>query len=319
MIGVEQNPPVPSVGSTAGMAMVAAASADLAAEATARAATVATPTATTPTKTTPRRRRFTAGTVLPPIGFAALVVAGWYVITYAVLDKSRRFLLPPPHEVVIKGFGDAKVRGDILDASWQSLKVALIGLAIAFLISSTLAVLMAQARWIERSLYPWAVFLQTIPVLAIVPVIGFWFGYELTARVVVCVIIAMFPLIINPLQGLLDADRGLHDLMTLAKASRLTRLVKLQIPSAMPQVFVGLQSAAGLSIVGSVIGDFYFGRGAIGLGLLLSRYSSRLASAEMLATVFAACLLGVVAFWVFGILGRRVCGRWSEAWGARER
>ena len=198
--------------------------------------------------------------------------------------------------------------------------MALIGLGIAFVIASTLAVLMAQAQ-LDRAL---AVPVggrscRPIPVLAIVPVIGFWFGYELTARVVVCVIIAMFPLIINPLQGLLDADRGLHDLMTLAKASRMTRLVKLQIPSAMPQVFVGLQSAAGLSIVGSVIGDFFFGRGAIGLGLLLSRYSSRLASAEMLATVFAACLLGVVAFWVFGLLGRRMVGRWSEAWGARER
>lgn len=76
MIGVEQSPPVPSVGSTAGMAMVAAASAELAAEATARTETTTAPTTTATTTTAPRRRRFTAGTVLPPIGFAALVVAG---------------------------------------------------------------------------------------------------------------------------------------------------------------------------------------------------------------------------------------------------
>lgn len=266
-----------------------------------------------------RRRLPPIGVVLPPLAVAVLIVAVWYLVSYLVLDPTRQFLLPPPHDVVLKGFIAADARADILAAGWQSLKVALIGLGLAFVFASTLAVLMAQARWIERSLYPWAIFLQTIPVLAIVPVIGFWFGYELTARVVVCVIIAMFPLIINPLQGLLDADRGLHDLLTLAKASRWTRLIKLQIPSALPQVFVGLQSAAGLSIVGAVVGDFYFGRGAIGLGLLLSRYSSRLDSAEMLATVFAACLLGVVVFWVFGFLGRRAVGRWSEAWSARER
>lgn len=275
-----------------------------------------------PEATSPRAGRWPRpglASVLPPLGVAALVVAAWYLVSYVVLAPDRRFLLPPPHEVLIEGFLDTDVLGEIVAASWQTLKVALIGLAIAFVIGSSVAILMAQARWIERSLYPWAILLQTVPILAIVPVIGFWFGYEITARVVVCVIIAMFPLIINPLQGLLDADRGLHDLLTLAKASRLTRLIKLQIPSALPQVFVGLQSAAGLSIVGAVVGDFFFGRGAMGLGLLLTRYTSRLQSAEMLATVFASCLLGVVVFWIFGALGRRVVGPWSDAWGARER
>ncbi|GAB2826737.1 ABC transporter permease [Actinocorallia aurea] len=263
--------------------------------------------------------RLAARRILPPLGVFALIIAGWYLVTYGLLAEDRRFLLPPPDEVVTEGFLDERVRADILGASWETLKAALLGLAIAFVVGSLLAVLMAQARWIERSLYPWVVFLQTIPILAIVPVIGFWFGYELTARVVVCVIISLFPLVINPLQGLLGADRGLHDLLTLARAGRLTRLVKLQIPAALPQVFVGLQTAAGLSIVGAVVGDFFFGRGAIGLGLLLSRYSGRLQSAEMLATVFAAAVLGVVVFWVFGALGRRVVGGWSEAWGAGDR
>ncbi|MEO3785457.1 ABC transporter permease [Actinocorallia sp. B10E7] len=263
------------------------------------------------------KRRLVLG--LPPLGVLVLILAGWYLTTYRILEPDRRFLLPPPHEVIAEGFLEAKIRMDILEAGWVTLKAALIGLAIAFVIGSVLAVLMAQARWVERSLYPWVIFLQTIPILAIVPVIGFWFGYELTARVVVCVIIAVFPLVINPLQGLLGVERGLHDLLTLARAKPFTRLVKLQIPAAMPQVFVGLQSAAGLAIVGAVVGDFFFGRGEIGLGLLLSRYSSRLESAEMLATVFAAAILGMAVFWVFGALGRRLVGRWSDAWGAAER
>lgn len=262
------------------------------------------------------RRRFSE--IVPPLIVFLVVIAAWYVVSYFVLEPSKSFLLPMPHEVIIEGFAAEKTRADILAATWETAKVAIIGLVIAFVIGSVTAVLMSQAKWIERSLYPYAVFLQTVPILALVPVIGFWFGFELPSRVVVCVIIALFPLIINPLKGLLDADRGLHDLLTLSGASRWTRLRKLQIRSAMPQVFIGLQTAAGLSVVGAVVGDFFFGRGAIGLGLLLSRYSSRLQSAEMLATVLAACALGLIAFWLFGALGRRIVGRWSDAWGANE-
>lgn len=253
----------------------------------------------------------------PPLAVAAGVLAAWYLVSYAILDESEKFLLPPPHEVLAEGFLDSAVRADILDATWVTARVALIGLGVAVLIGFTMALAMASAKWVERSLYPWAILLQTVPILAIVPVIGFWFGFDTFARVVVVVIIALFPLIINPLQGLLGADHGLHDLFTLAGATSFVRMLKLQIPASLPDVFVGLQTAAGLSIVGATVGDYFFGRGQIGLGMLLSRYSSRLQSAEMLATVFVACLLGVVAFWIFGALGRRMVGSWSPAWGAR--
>lgn len=253
---------------------------------------------------------------LPPSLVLAGVLGVWYLVSYHVLEVKRRFLLPPPHEVVEEGFLAEKARTDILDGLWVSTEVALMGLLIAFVLGSLLAVLMSQAKWIERSIYPYAVFLQTVPILALVPLLGFWFGFGTTPRVTVCVIISIFPLIINPLQGLLDADRGLHDLLSLSGASRWTRLVKLQIPSALPEFFTGLRSAAGLSVVGAVVGDFYFGRGETGLGLLISRYSSRLQSQEMLATVMVACALGLVVFWFFGALGRRLVGGWSDAWKA---
>lgn len=260
--------------------------------------------------------RRVARSVLPPLVLAAALVGVWYYVSDVVLKPSRRFLLPPPHQIFTKGFADSAVRAQILRATWVTTKEALIGLAIAVAIGSLLAVLMAQANWVKRSVYPWIVVLQTIPTLAMIPVIGFWFGYSLTPRVTVCVIITMFPLVINPLQGMLGASRGLHDLLTLGGASRLTRLVQLQIPAALPDFFTGLQSAAGLSVVGATVGDFFFGRGDIGLGLLISRYTQRLESAPMLAVVFATCVLGVVVFLAFGALGRRVVGAWSEAWGA---
>ena len=255
--------------------------------------------------------------VLPPLVVFGAVMGAWYFTSYVVLDETEKFLLPPPHEVVSDAFFESEIRADILDATWVSAKVAAIGLAVSIGIGFVTAIAMSRAKWIERSLYPWVILLQTVPILAIVPVIGFWFGFNLFPRVVVVVIIALFPLIINTLQGLQSPDPGLHDLFTLARSGGARRLTKLQLPAAMPDMFVGLQSAAGLAVVGATVGDYFFGRGQIGLGMLIARYSSRLQSAEMLATVFVACWLGIAAFWIFGALGRRMVGAWSPAWGAR--
>lgn len=250
----------------------------------------------------------------PPLVVLGLVIGLWYLMTYVVLEPDRRFLLPAPHAVVAEGLLASEPRGEILGALALSGWVAFLGLAISFVFGTALAIVMSQAKWIERSLYPYAVIMQTIPILAIVPLLGFWFGFGMMPRVIVCVIISIFPLIINTLTGLLDADRGLHDLMTLHNASRWTRLVRLQLPSALPDIFIGLRSAAGLSVIGAIVGDFFFGRGPLGLGLLINRYSSRLRSEELLAAVLVACAFGVVVFSLFGALGRRIVGDWSEAW-----
>ena len=254
----------------------------------------------------------------PPVAVFFFVIGLWYVVTYFILDADRRWLLPPPHEVVAEGILVPATFADILGGLWQSTKVAVIGLLIAFVVGFAMALAMSQAKWVERSLYPWAVASQTIPILALVPMIGFWFGFGITARVIVCFIIALFPIIINSLNGLLSAERGLHELFTLHEADRRTRTTKLQIPAAWPDIFVGLRTAAGLSVIGAIVGDFFFGRGTPGLGLLLERYASRLQSAELLATVFVACLLGLFVFWGFGFLGRRIVGDWDPSW-AEER
>jgi NitT/TauT family transport system permease protein len=250
----------------------------------------------------------------PPLLVFLAGIGLWYAMTYLVLAPNRRFLLPPPHAVVRDGFLVGATRAELFKGLVVSAKVAFIGLAVAFAIGIVVAILMSQAKWIERSLYPWAVFLQTVPILALVPLLGFWFGFGLMSRVIVCVIISLFPIIINTLNGLLGADRRLHDLLTLHNASRWTRLTKLQMPTALPDVFIGLRTSAGLSVIGAIVGDFFFGRGEKGLGLLLVQYSRRLQSEELLATVIVACGFGVVVFTLFGVLGRRLVGTWSEAW-----
>ena len=258
------------------------------------------------------RRREAAETILPPLVLGVGVIGFWYYISFIVIDESRRFLMRPMHDVVDVGFLDSTNFSEMLSGLWSSTKVALIGLAIAISIGFFLATMMSQAKIVERAVFPFAVTLQAIPILAIVPLIGFWWGYGQTSRVVVCIIISLFPIIMNTLFGLLSADRAMHDLFTLHHANRVTRLRKLMFPAALPAVFAGLRISAGLSVIGAIVGDFFFGRGEVGIGQLLRRYANNLQGEELLAAVMLSSALGIVVFWTFGWLQNVIIGKWHE-------
>ncbi|MFL6130109.1 MAG: ABC transporter permease, partial [Mycobacteriales bacterium] len=156
---------------------------------------------------------------LPPVLLFAAIVGIWYLVSYRVLDPDRRFLLPPPHRVVQVAFLDRGNAEVLLRALALTAGVAMAGLAVAIVLGISIGVLMSQAPWIERAVYPWAVVLQTIPILALVPLIGFWFDFGLFSRVLVCVLIAVFPIISTTLFGLRSVDRSNHDLFTLYGAA----------------------------------------------------------------------------------------------------
>ena len=260
---------------------------------------------------TPRRRR--AGRLAgwaPPVVMFGVFVGIWYLISEVVLDDQRRFLLPPPDDVIAVAFLDPANRASLLDGLALSAGIAMAGLAIATVLGLAIGIAMSQARWVERTLYPYAVVLQCIPTLALVPVIGFWFDFGLASRLIVTVAIAVFPVISSTLFGLQSADRSQHDLLTLHRAGRLTRLIKLQLPNAMPAILTGLQVAATLAVVGAVVGDFFFRQGDAGIGVLIDLYRARLQSEQLFGAAILACLLGVVVFSAFGLLNRLVTGGW---------
>ena len=252
-------------------------------------------------------------TLLPPALVFVLAVAGWYAVSYLVLSPDERFLLPPPHDVVRVGFLDRDNLVELLLALGLSARVAMLGLAVAVVAGVAVAVLMSQARWVERSFYPYAVILQTVPILALVPMFGFWFGFGFFSRVLVCVLIGIFPIIANTLFGLRSVADSYHDLFTLNRAARLTRLVKLQIPAAAPSIFTGLRIAAGLSVIGAIVGDFFFKQGQPGIGILIELYRQRLQSEQLFAAVILSSLFGLVVFWGFGFLARWAVGGWHES------
>ena len=258
------------------------------------------------------RARWFAETILPPLGLGLIIIGLWYFVTYVTLEPERRFLLRPPHEVINVGILDTDNLTEILKGLWSSTRVALIGLWWSIWIGFTLATIMSQAKVAERAIFPFMVTLQAIPILAIVPLLGFWFGTGQTSRLVVCVIISLFPIIVNTLFGLQSADAGSHDLFTLHHAGRLVRLRKLMFPAAAPAIFAGLRISAGLSVIGAIVGDFFFGRGDVGIGQLLRRYANQLQGEELLTAVFFSSALGVTVFLTFGWIQNRVIGAWHE-------
>jgi NitT/TauT family transport system permease protein len=269
--------------------------------------------AVTPSFTPPSaKREHWAAVVLPPLLLGTVVIGIWYFISYVLLDARRRFLLKPPHEVVQNGFLNWDAFSEILEALWSSAKVAFIGLAIAIVLGIGIAVLMSQTKLAERAIFPYMVALQAIPILALTPLISFWFGTNQTSRVMVCVIISIFPIILNTLFGLQSAERGMHDLFTLEHATRWIRLKKLMFPAALPAIFAGLRISAGLSVIGAIVGDFFFGQGAAGIGQQLRKYSANLQGEELFAAVIMSSLLGVVVFLFFGWLQHRVIGKWAD-------
>lgn len=270
------------------------------------------PTETKSVPTPPGAGRSTTDYVLPAVVVGVLLIAGWYLLSYVVLAPDKRLLLPAPHVVIVKGFIRDDIWKDQLDALWQTTKVATVGLGIAAVLGVAIAVVMSQARFLENAFFPYLVMLQAVPILAIVPLIQFWFGTDWQARVLVCVLISIFPIILNTLFGLQSADRGLHDLFTLHRASRWTRLTKLMFPASLPALFAGLRISAGLSVVGAIVGDFFFGKGTPGLGQDLKKYSSLVKPGELFGAMLLSCALGVVVFLIFGWLQRVFTARWYD-------
>lgn len=263
----------------------------------------------------PSRVKSLSLSILPPLALGILILAGWYFVSYRLLAENRRFLLEPPHAVLKVGFLDWDNFSEILNGLWSSTKVAIIGLIIAIVLGVTLAVIMSQSKLFERAIFPYMVTLQAIPILAIVPLIAFWFGTGQQSRVVVCVIISLFPIIVNTLFGLQSAERGMHDLFTLHSSSRATRLRKLNFPAALPAIFAGLRISAGLSVIGAIVGDFLFGRGDVGIGQMLRKYANNLDGEQLLAAVIMSSVLGVSVFLLFGWIQNRAIGKWYDPSG----
>ncbi|HLL90120.1 MAG TPA: ABC transporter permease subunit [Tepidisphaeraceae bacterium] len=226
-------------------------------------------------------------TILPPLVPLLLVTA---LAEVAVrMGWVPAFLVPPPSRVLA---ALAHPRSDIWPAAWATAWQAGAGFAASVVVGMSVGVALASADWVQRAFYPYAVFFQTVPIIAIAPLLVIWVGWGRTV-VASAFIVSIFPVIASTLAGLLSTDPALRELFHLYGAGPVARLVKLRLPAAMPSLFTGLQVAAGLAVVGAIVGEFVTGGGLGGL-IQVSKQQQRVD--KIFAGLIAAAALGVLLF-----------------------
>lgn len=265
--------------------------------------------AVTPAASEPARGGL-ARNVAPPLLALVVLLAGWELLTRA-LDVPV-YLLPPPSAIAKAASANA---GTLAQGALTTSRAALGGFAASALVGVAAAVLLGSSRFIERALYPYAVFLQTVPIVAIAPLLVLWFGPGLRAVSVSAFIVSVFPVIANTLTGLRSVDPALRDLFRLYGAGRAATLVKLSLPASLPQIVTGLRIASGLAVIGAIVGEFVagFSEDAAGLGILVLSSYRQLRTDLLFAAVLTAAALGLTLFGAVNALGARVLGRWHPS------
>ena len=247
--------------------------------------------------------------ILLPIAVLAAGIALWegVVRIYAIPP----YVLPGPSSVFRTLVGDWGVLS-------QSLLTTLITTLEGFLAAAfggvALALLFNQSRWLEYSLFPYAVILQVTPVIAIAPLLLIYLPQQ-TAVIVCAWIVAFFPVLSNTTLGLNSVDRNLAGLFQLYGASRLQTLVYLKLPSALPFILGGLRIAGGLSLIGAVVAEIAAGSAGAGSGLAfrIAESGYRLNIARMFAALLLLSAAGIVIYGLLALTSHLVLRRWHES------
>jgi NitT/TauT family transport system permease protein len=228
------------------------------------------------------------------VAFEGLVRAGWI----------KPFLLPPPSAIFQTTLRDAP---ELFAALAKTSSGAILGFVLSAVVGIAIAVFLSSSRTIQEAFYPYAVFFQTVPVIAIAPLLVIWFGYGMRTVVASAFIVSIFPVIANTLNGILSTDPALRDLFRLYDASRAATLWKLRFPAALPQILTGLRIAGGLAVIGAIVGEFIGGQG---LGSVIDIARTQQRTDKVFAAVLLASVLGLALFGVINLASRLVLRRW---------
>jgi NitT/TauT family transport system permease protein len=198
-------------------------------------------------------------------------------------------------------------RDELAAAMAKTSAAALIGFALSTAVGITVAVLLSSSRAIQRAFYPYAVFFQTVPIIAIAPLLVIWFGYGMKTVIASAFIVSIFPVIANTLTGLLSTDPALQDLFRLYGA---VTLVTLRFPAALPQILTGLRVASGLAVIGAIVGEFIGGQG-LGSVVDIARTQQRVD--KVFAAVLLASALGLALFGLINLISALTLRRWHAS------
>ena len=254
--------------------------------------------------------RFGGSKVIAPLLLGLLVLIGWEAMVR--LFAIPPYLLPGPILVAKTLVTDWPT---LIGSWWVTMSISLSALAVAVVLGLGLSVLFSTSKWIENSLFPYAVILQVTPIVAIAPLIIIWVNDVRLSLLICAWIVAFFPILSNTTVGLNSADRNLVDLFRLYRASRFQTLRYLRLPAAMPYFLAGLRISGGLSLIGAVVAEFVAGTGGAQSGLayriLESGYQLRIP--RMFAALLMISLSGILLFLMLSLVSHLCLRRWHES------
>jgi len=227
----------------------------------------------------------------PPLLFLVLLFGLWELAL--AVDYVSETILPHPKDIVVSFWelaGSEFVWDDVAATLWES--VAGFGLGAA--LGLALAIPSGLSPVMRQMLNPYAVALQVTPRIAIAPLIIAWAGFGYNSKIWIAAIIAFFPVYVNALTGILTVDEDAREMFRSLGASRWQTFTHLMVPGSLPIMFAGLKTAAGLALVGAVVGEFISAER--GLGVLVQQFSSQLAISDAFAVILMLMLLGLLLY-----------------------
>jgi NitT/TauT family transport system permease protein len=244
------------------------------------------------------------------IVFACLIGLWHALVTF---NHLKPFILPGPMLV-------ARAIHDRFPSLLVSLAIttqeAACGLIASILVGVVVAMMFAQWRWVRQPLYPYTILLQTVPIVAIAPLVINWIGAGMFAVGVVTFIISLAPIIANTTQGLISVDENLVHLFIMYKATPAQILFKLRLPNALPNLFTGIRISAGVSVIGAITGELFASSqrvGVGGLGYAITYANDQMETAYMFALVAAATALGFFFFFAVMFFEWLALHNWHES------
>jgi NitT/TauT family transport system permease protein len=254
--------------------------------------------------------------VIVPVVVGVVFLAAWEgLVRYLAIP---RFVLPAPSMIVTALIDDFF---PLIGSAWVTLKVTLSAFVTALILGVVVAILFAQSRLFELSLFPYAVVLQVTPIVSIAPLVLIWVGLDHLERalLILATIVAFFPILSNTTLGLKSVDHNLQSLFDLYGATRWQRLKDLQFRSALPYLLGGMRISGGLALIGAVVAEFVAGSGTgTGLAWRIVEAGNRLNIPRMFAALLLMSLLGIVIFFTLSALEYALLHKWHESAVGRE-
>jgi NitT/TauT family transport system permease protein len=231
---------------------------------------------------------------IPAVFFMILVLIVWQVAV-SVFDVPS-YLLPKPSQILERLITSLPV----LSRHFLITVVeSLLGFVLGAFLGVFLAVLFVHSKTLELSLYPYAIALKTVPIIAIAPLLIVWFGNGILPKIMVAAIISFFPIVVNAVRGLKSIDDEAFDLFDSLSASSWQVFIKLRVPTSLPYLFSALKISSTLAVIGAIVGEFAGSDRGLGFFIMISSY--RVDTIGMFVGILVSSVLGIIFFYLIAL------------------